>query len=60
MKTSAITSLVVGIAAGSLISGCASVVSGRYADVAVDSYPTNSHVIIRDNAGRQVASLTTP
>jgi uncharacterized protein YceK len=43
-----------------LLSGCASIISGRTADVAIDSYPSNAHVVIHDNDGRQVATLTTP
>lgn len=50
----------VGLAALVVLSGCASIISGRQADVAFDSYPTNAHVSIRDTAGRQVASLETP
>jgi hypothetical protein len=42
------------------LSGCASIVSGRQADIAFDSVPSNAHVVIRDKAGRKVASLTTP
>jgi uncharacterized protein YceK len=41
-------------------SGCASIVSGRHADVAIDSNPTNAHVLVRDDKGRIVASLDTP
>ena len=43
-----------------LVSGCASVISGRHADVSIDSYPSNARVVIRDNEGRQVASCNTP
>jgi hypothetical protein len=50
----------IGLAACSLLTGCASIISGRSADVAIDSYPSNAHVIIHDNDGRQVASLNTP
>ena len=49
----------IGLAACSLLNGCASIISGRSADVAIDSYPSNAHVIIHDNDGRQVASLNT-
>jgi hypothetical protein len=48
------------VAACSLQSGCASIISGRNAEVAIDSYPSNAHVVIHDNDGRQVASLNTP
>ena len=59
MKTSAVSSVIV-LATCSLPAGCASIISGRNADVAIDSYPSNAHVIIHDNDGRQVASLNTP
>jgi hypothetical protein len=42
------------------LTGCASIVSGRHADVAFDSYPSNARVVIHDNCGRAVASLNTP
>ncbi len=48
------------VAAVTCVSGCASIVSGRYADVAIDSYPSNARVMIRDTQGRSVASLQTP
>lgn len=60
MKTTVITSSIIGFAACSLLNGCASIVSGRHADVSIDSYPTNAHVVINDNKGRAVASLNTP
>ena len=59
MKTSVVSSVIV-LAACSLLTGCASIISGRNADVAIDSFPSNAHVIIHDNNGRQVASLNTP
>ena len=59
MKTSVVSSVIV-LAACSLLTGCASIISGRNADVAIDSYPSNAHVVIHDNDGRQVASLNTP
>jgi hypothetical protein len=59
MKRSLISSVIV-LATCSLLSGCASIISGRNADVAIDSYPSNAHVVIHDNEGRQVASLNTP
>ena len=40
--------------------GCASVVSGRYADVRLDSYPANAHVVVRDQKGATVAEAQTP
>jgi hypothetical protein len=59
MKSHVVSSAIV-LVACSLLPGCASIISGRNADVAIDSYPSNAHVIIHDDAGRQVASLTTP
>ena len=59
MKPSVVSSFVV-LTACSLLTGCASIVSGRNADVAIDSYPSNAHVIVHDNDGRQVASVNTP
>jgi uncharacterized protein YceK len=55
----ALRSIVLAFAALSL-SGCASIVSGRHADVAIDSYPSHAHVEIHDKYGRQVSSLQTP
>jgi uncharacterized protein YceK len=59
MKISVVSSVIV-LASCLLLTGCASIISGRSADVAIDSYPSNAHVIIHDNDGRQVASVNTP
>ncbi len=59
MKTPVVSSVIV-LAACSLLTGCASIISGRKADIAFDSYPSNAHVVIRDNYGRPIASLNTP
>jgi hypothetical protein len=40
--------------------GCASIVSGRYADVHLDSHPANAHVVVRDHKGATVAEANTP
>lgn len=42
------------------LSGCASIVSGRYADVHLDSHPSNAHVLVCDDSGHEVASVNTP
>ena len=42
------------------LGGCASIISGRQAEVTFDGHPSNAHVVIRDNEGREVASLQTP
>src|SRR3954447_6157458 len=55
-----VVSSAVGIAAGSLFAGCASIINGRNADVAIDSNPRGAHVVVHDNNGREVASLNTP
>src|SRR3990172_3709154 len=41
-------------------SGCASVVSGRHADVTFHSNVPNAHVIIRNQRGEEVAKAVTP
>lgn len=40
--------------------GCASIISGRRADIQFETYPADAHVAIHDDRGRQVASLLTP
>jgi hypothetical protein len=41
-------------------SGCASLVSGRHAEVAINSYPPDAEVMVRDDQGRTVAAARTP
>lgn len=60
MKLSAALPTIVCLTACAMCSGCASIISGRHADVAFDTYPTNAHVTVHDNNGRAVASLNTP
>ena len=50
------------VAAVTLLSlaGCASIMSGRHADVAINSNVPNAHVTVRDKRGQEVASLRTP
>jgi len=43
-----------------MLTGCASIINGRQAEVAFDSHPSNAQVVIRDKAGREVAALKTP
>jgi hypothetical protein len=52
------TSLAVGSAA--LLTGCASIISGRHAEVAFDTYPGNAHVAIHDRHGRAITSMNSP
>src|SRR5215207_5822753 len=40
--------------------GCASLVSGRRADVAINSSPPDAQVSVRDKEGRMVAAARTP
>jgi hypothetical protein len=51
---------VIAAAAMALSSGCASIISGRHANVAIDTYPTAAHVTIHDKSGREVAAVNTP
>jgi hypothetical protein len=60
MKPRAVVTAFVALAACSLFTGCASIISGRHAEINIDSYPSNAHVVIHDNEGRQVAALETP
>ncbi len=60
MKPIVVVSSLISLIPCSLLVGCASIISGRSAEVAIDSYPSNAHVVIHDNDGRQVASLNTP
>ncbi len=59
MKNAVISAVLIGFA-GSTCLGCASIVSGRRADVSIDSYPANARVTVRDDDGKAVASLNTP
>lgn len=50
-------------ALGSLLlaaSGCATIVSGRTAEVSLNSTPPGANVVVRDHEGAFVASTTTP
>jgi hypothetical protein len=40
--------------------GCATIISGRHADVAIQSNPSDAHVTVRDRRGMPVAEGTTP
>jgi hypothetical protein len=40
--------------------GCASIMSGRHAEVAINTSPPNAHVVVRDKRGQEVASVNTP
>jgi hypothetical protein len=41
-------------------SGCATIISGRHADVAINSYPQDAAVSVRDSQGNTVATSQTP
>lgn len=42
------------------IAGCATIVSGRHADVTINSAPEHAQVTVRDHRGMTVAQTTTP
>jgi len=44
----------------SVFSGCASIMSGRHADVTFSSNVPNTHVVVRDKRGSEVASIDAP
>jgi hypothetical protein len=58
MYRNAFTSVL--IFAVTMLNGCASIVSGRHAEVAIDSYPSHAHVDVHDKYGRRVSSFQTP
>ena len=43
-----------------LVSGCATIVNGRNADVTLQSTPANANVTVRDDQGVVIAQTTTP
>jgi hypothetical protein len=43
-----------------IATGCATIISGRHADVAINSNPSDAHVTVRDRRGMTVAEATTP
>ncbi len=40
--------------------GCASIMSGRHAEVTINSNPHHAHVVVRDRRGQEVAAVNTP
>jgi hypothetical protein len=60
MKLCAILNNVVGLSLVPLLAGCASIVSGRHAEVSINSNPPQAHVVIRDKRGQQIATTNTP
>ncbi len=59
MTTSLIYRITI-IAALASLAGCASIISGRRADIAFDTYPENACVAIHDDRGQQITSFNTP
>lgn len=43
-----------------VLSGCASIISGRTASVTIDSYPSHADVVIHDKHGQEVIATHTP
>ncbi|HYO23777.1 MAG TPA: hypothetical protein VEQ85_02410 [Lacipirellulaceae bacterium] len=56
-KRTAVALATLSLAAGG---GCASIISGRHADVAINSDPPQAHVTVRNARGQTVAEATTP
>jgi uncharacterized protein YceK len=48
------------VSAALLLSGCASIISGRTATVTIDSTPSNANVVIHDKHGKEVIATHTP
>jgi hypothetical protein len=40
--------------------GCASIMSGRHAELTINSNPHHAHVVVRDRRGQEVAAVSTP
>jgi uncharacterized protein YceK len=59
MKNAPLTHVVVG-AAVVVLSGCASIISGRTASVQINSNPSHADVVIHDKHGREVLTTHTP
>jgi hypothetical protein len=57
MRSFHVPAIVLGLLASA---GCASIVSGRRADVTVKSNPPNAAVVVHDKHGQMVAQTTTP
>lgn len=51
---------ILGASAVLVATGCATIISGRHADVAIQSNPSDAHVTVRDRHGMTVAEATTP
>ena len=60
MKSAPTAKLLCALTACLWLCGCASIVSGRHAEVTIDSFPSNAHVVVRDKRGKEVAQLNTP
>jgi hypothetical protein len=52
--------MVLPIAGLAICSGFASIISGRHADVKLSSNAPNTHVVVRDKRGQEVASVEAP
>jgi hypothetical protein len=53
-------SAAVGVGVVIALAGCASVMSGRHADVAINSNVPHARVVVHDKRGQEVASAHTP
>jgi hypothetical protein len=60
MQANGFRQLVFSLAILGSVGGCASIISGRRADIAFETYPANAQVTIHDDRGRPVSTFTTP
>lgn len=60
MHSSNLSRFAIVLSSVSVLSGCASIMSGRYADVSVATTPAGAHVAIHDDANQEVASFHSP
>jgi hypothetical protein len=52
--------IAISVAALPWFTGCASIMSGRHAELSINSNPHHAHVVIRNRRGQEVATVNTP
>jgi hypothetical protein len=60
MTTNRICYIAISVATSPWFTGCASIMSGRHAELSINSNPHHAHVVIRDRHGQEVANVNTP
>ncbi len=60
MTTNRIFYIAISVATLPWFTGCTSIMSGRHAELSIDSNPHHAHVVIRDRRGQEVATVNTP